>query len=54
MTTAPDEKPIDPEVDEPAEAPDPVHEPTDEPRFPREGDDDTPEVPMPGTEESQS
>jgi hypothetical protein len=53
MTTAPDEKPIAPGVDEPAEPPDPVHEPTDEPRFAPEGDD-TPEVPMPGTEESES
>jgi hypothetical protein len=52
MTTAPDEpiepdNPIAPDNPEPAEAPDPVHEPDDEPRFAPEGEDDTPEVPMP-------
>jgi hypothetical protein len=40
----------DPEA---AGAPDPVHEPTDEPRFAAEGDD-TPEVPVPDPDESTS
>jgi hypothetical protein len=52
MTTAP-EQPIAPDADEPAEAPDPVHEPDDDPRFAPEGDD-TPDVPMPDAEEGQS
>jgi hypothetical protein len=38
---------------EAAGAPDPVHEPTDEPRFAPEGDD-TPEVPVPDADEGQS
>ena len=37
MTNAPEEPPIEP--DEPAEAPDPVHEPDDEPTFAPEGDE---------------
>jgi hypothetical protein len=55
MTTAPEEEPVAPGVDEPepAEAPDPVHEPDDEPRFAPEGDD-TPEVPVPDANESHS
>lgn len=37
MTNAPEEPTIEP--DEPAEAPDPVHEPDDEPRFASEGEE---------------
>ena len=50
MTDAPEE-PTAPDQPEPAEAPDPVHKPDDKPRFAPEGDD-TPEAPMPDTEES--
>lgn len=42
MSTSPNEATPDPGV----AAPDPEHEPDDEPRFASEGDD-TPEVPMP-------
>ena len=52
MTTAPEE-PVDPDVDEPAEAPDPVHEPDQEPRFAPDGDD-TPEMPVPAAEPDES
>lgn len=52
MTTAPDAPP-EPGWPEPAEPPDPVHEPDDEPRFAPEGDD-TPEVPMPEPDEKAS
>ena len=52
MTNAPEEQPTAPDEPVPAEAPDPVHEPDDEPRFAPEGDD-TPEEPMPGADESQ-
>jgi hypothetical protein len=38
MTTAPEE-PLTPDVDEPAGAPDPEHEPDDEPRFAPEGEE---------------
>ena len=59
MTTAPDEPinpddPIPPDDAEPAEPPDPLHEPDDEPRFAPEGEDDTPEVPMPDDDEDGS
>ena len=37
MTNAPEEPTIEP--DEPAEAPDPVHEPDDEPTFAPEGEE---------------
>ena len=53
MTTRPEE-PTAPDIDEPAEPPDPVHEPDDEPRFAPEGEDDTPEVPMPDAGEGES
>jgi len=52
MTNAPEE-PTLPDEPEPAVAPDPVHEPDDEPRFAPEGDD-TPEVPVPDADESHS
>jgi len=52
MTTAPEEL-VDPDVDEPAEAPDPVHEPDQEPRFAPDGDD-TPEMPVPAAEPDES
>ena len=59
MTTTPDEPvetddPIAPDDAEPAEPPDPVHEPSDEPRFAPEGDDDTPELPVPDKDEGGS
>lgn len=50
VTTAPEE-PTAPDTDEPAEPPDPVHEPDDEPRFAPEGEDDTPEEPVPASDE---
>lgn len=53
MTSAPEE-PAAPDTAEPAEPPDPVHEPDDEPRFAPGGENDTPEVPMPDTEENES
>ena len=46
MTTSPDET-----TAEPATPPDPLHEPSDEPRFQPGEPDDTPEVPMPDADE---
>jgi hypothetical protein len=59
MTTAPDEPidpddPIAPDDPEPAEPPDPLHEPDGEPRFAPEGEDDTPELPVPDAVEGDS
>jgi hypothetical protein len=52
MTNAPDEPqaPVNPDA---GEAPDPVHEPDDEPRFAPEEDADT-NVLLPDSDESQS
>jgi hypothetical protein len=58
MTNAPEEPSeseftTDRDDPEAAGPPDPLHEPTDEPRFAPEGDD-TPEVPVPDADESHS
>jgi len=59
MTNAPEEPSeteftTDRDDPEAAGPPDPVHEPTDEPRFAPEGDNETPEEPTPDAGEGES